>query len=151
MQPSGVRARFLLRQARGLESAPRAGIWRIPMKRSIAIAVAALLAGASLPCHAQPQAAPNVHPAPIIQGQSTTPVAPPGGISQAGVATPEAAPPAPPGPLPPGPPAGDERAAALSNGALIAGGVAVTAAFICAIACFSNSSSTTTSTTVVHR
>jgi hypothetical protein len=120
------------------------------MRRRLAtIATAALLATGG-PGIAQPQASPNTHPAPILQGQSTTPAAPPGGIDQAGVATPAAAPPAPAGPLPPGPPAGDQQAQNFSNAELIAGGVAITAVVVCAIACFSNSTSATTSTTAHH-
>lgn len=121
------------------------------MRRWIAVTTAAALLGVSAPSFAQPQAAPNTHPAPIVQGQSETPVAPPGGSDQAGVATPAA--PAPPssGPLPPGPAAGDQRATGLSDTELIIGGVAITAIVVCALACFSNSSSTTTSTTVTHR
>ncbi|HEX4079872.1 MAG TPA: hypothetical protein VHX61_13475 [Rhizomicrobium sp.] len=111
--------------------------------------LAVALTGA-LPSFAQEQNGPNAHPEPILEGQSTTPAAPSGGVNQQGIATPTAVPAPPPGPLPPGPPAGDERAAYLSDNALIAGGVAVTAIVVCAIACFSNSSSTTTSTTVVH-
>ncbi len=120
------------------------------MRRWIAMTVVAALLGANAPCVAQQPASPNMHPAPIIQGQSTTPVAPPGGIGQTGVATPTAVSPPPSEPLSPGPPAGDQQAQSISNGALIAGGVAITAAVVCALACFSNSSSTTTSTTAAH-
>jgi hypothetical protein len=124
------------------------GIWRTPMRRWIATGVAAALLGAGTPSFAQQQASPNAHPAPIIEGQSAVP--PPGGIDPTGDVTPTAASPPPSGPLPPGPPAGDEQAQHLANGALIVGGVAITAAVVCALACFSNSTSTTTSTTVVH-
>lgn len=122
------------------------------MRRILAPMIAAAVL-ATAPCFAQQESGPNGdHPQPVLQGQSSTPVAPPGGIDQAGVATPPA--PAPveaAGPLSPGPPAGEERAAELSNTDLIAGGVAVTAIIVCALACFSNSSSTTTSTTATHR
>lgn len=115
-----------------------------------AILVAALFAGA--PSFAQQESGPNGHPEPILQGQTTTPVAPPGGIDQAGVATPSAVPSAEATePLTPGPAAGPARAAALSSVAFIGMGVAVSAAIVCALACFSNSSTTTTSTTPIHR
>jgi hypothetical protein len=112
--------------------------------------VAALLLGAGAPGFAQQESLPNTHPVPIVEGQSAAPAAPPGGTTEAGVGSPGEAPPPSSGPLGPGPAAGDERAQYLSNGTLIAGGVAITAAVVCALACFSNSSSTTTSTTVVH-
>jgi hypothetical protein len=53
--------------------------------------------------------------------------------------------------LQPGPPAGEQRAEYLSNGEMIAGGVALTAVIVCALTCFSSSSSTTTSTVATHR
>lgn len=122
------------------------------MRRLTAGIFAAALIAAVPGWAQQEQGANGAHPQPVIQGQSTTPVAPPGGIDQAGVATP----PAPASaesaaPLPPGPPAGAQRAAELSNVDLVAGGVAITAVVVCALACFSRSTSTTTSTTPVHR
>jgi hypothetical protein len=122
----------------------------IAMRGFVAASLAAVLLGATGSASAQLQASPDTHPAPIVQGQNDTPVAPPGGIDQQGMATPTAAAPPPSGALQPGAPAGDERAADLSKGDLVAAGVAVTAAVVCAVACFSNSTSTTTSTTVVH-
>jgi hypothetical protein len=120
------------------------------------IVFTAILAGilfAGAPSLAQQeQGAANVHPQPILQGQSTTPAAPAGGIDQAGVATPPAQfSIAAAAPLPPGPPAGEQRAAELSNVDMIAGGAAITAIIVCAIACFSSSSTSTTSTTATHR
>ncbi|MGH6890122.1 MAG: hypothetical protein ACREHF_13160 [Rhizomicrobium sp.] len=119
--------------------------------RRLCAAVFAAAVIASAPSFAQQESGPNGHPQPIVQGQSTTPIAPPGGIDQAGVATPNAAGPATATqPLQPGPPAGPDRAATLSNADLITAGVAITALVVCAIACLSNSSATTTSTTATH-
>jgi len=121
------------------------------VQRWTALGVAAVLLGVGTPGLAQQESLPNTHPVPIVEGQTAAPAAPVNGTAQAGVASPAQAPPPAAGPLPAGPAAGDERAQYLSNGALIAGGVAITAAVVCALACFSNSTSTTTSTTVVHR
>ncbi|HEY3777075.1 MAG TPA: hypothetical protein VGL35_03380 [Rhizomicrobium sp.] len=119
--------------------------------RGICGAILTVALFGSAPSFAQLESGPNGHSQPILQGESTTPEAPRGGIDQAGVATPPAVPAADASnPLQPGPPAGYNRAATLSNADLIAGGVAVTAIIVCAIACFSSSSSTTTSTTAVH-
>ena len=110
------------------------------MRRWLALSVAIVLLGT--PVFAQQETLPDTRAAPVAGGQSAAPAPP--------AMQPADAPP-PSAPLPSGPPAGDERAQDFSNAELIAGGVAVTAVVVCAIACFSNSSSTTTSTTVVHR
>jgi hypothetical protein len=121
-----------------------------PMRR-LCGAILAVALIASAPSFAQQESGPTVRPQPVLQGQSTMPEAPPDGIDQAGAASTSAVPaPEASNPLHPGPPAGYNRAATLSDVDLIAGGVAVTAIIVCAIACFSRSSSTTTSTTAVH-
>jgi hypothetical protein len=124
------------------------------MRRSLlALSAAVALAAASVSntLAQETTTGPAAHPVPAIAGQSAT--QPSGGVSSGGATSEEAAPlpPAQREPLQPGPPAGEQRAEFLSTGAMIAGGVAITAVIVCALACFSNTSSTTTSTVVQHR
>lgn len=125
--------------------------FEVPMHRNLfALALATSMFGANVTASvAQKTSGAVAQPARLAQGESGG-AATSGGVASAGAASETPAPPPTAGApeLQPGPPAGEHQAMSLSTDELIAGGVAVTALVVCAIACFSNSSSTTTSTTV---